>query len=48
MSIDFRLVPDQTPEHVRARVEEHVRGQGYTIVRTDPTPRAAPVAARGS
>jgi acetylornithine deacetylase/succinyl-diaminopimelate desuccinylase-like protein len=28
-SIDFRLVPDQAPESVRARVEEHIRGQGY-------------------
>ncbi|HEY3125301.1 MAG TPA: M20/M25/M40 family metallo-hydrolase [Thermoanaerobaculia bacterium] len=35
-SIDFRLVPDQTPERVRVRVEEHIRGQGYTIVRETP------------
>ncbi len=31
-SIDFRLVPDQTPEKVRARVEAHLRGQGFTLV----------------
>ena len=31
-SIDFRLVPDQTPEKVRARLEDHLRKQGYTIV----------------
>ncbi len=37
-SIDFRLVPDQTPEKVRARIEEHVRRQGFTIVHEDPTP----------
>ncbi len=35
-SIDFRLVPDQTPERIRARVEEHIRGRGYTIVRETP------------
>jgi acetylornithine deacetylase/succinyl-diaminopimelate desuccinylase-like protein len=35
-SIDFRLVPDQTPEKVRLRVEEHLRRQGYTIVRDAP------------
>ena len=35
-SIDFRLVPDQTPEKVRLRVEEHIRRQGYTIVRDAP------------
>ncbi len=35
-SIDFRLVPDQTPEKVRLSVEEHLRRQGYTIVRDAP------------
>jgi acetylornithine deacetylase/succinyl-diaminopimelate desuccinylase-like protein len=35
-SIDFRLVPDQTPEKVRRRVEEHLRRQGYAIVRDPP------------
>jgi acetylornithine deacetylase/succinyl-diaminopimelate desuccinylase-like protein len=38
-SIDFRLVPDQTPEKVRARVEAHLRAQGYTL--TDHAPTAA-------
>src|SRR6185312_8377556 len=37
-SIDFRLVPHQTPEHVRALVEAHVRSKGYFIVDHDPTP----------
>ena len=31
-SIDFRLVPDQTPGGVRSRVEAHLRGLGYTLV----------------
>jgi acetylornithine deacetylase/succinyl-diaminopimelate desuccinylase-like protein len=35
-SIDFRLVPDQTPDKVRERVERHVAGQGYHIVRKPP------------
>lgn len=35
-SIDFRLVPDQTPVSVRALVERHVEERGYTIVRTAP------------
>jgi acetylornithine deacetylase/succinyl-diaminopimelate desuccinylase-like protein len=36
-SIDFRLVPDQTPERVRERFEAHLRGLGYEIVRETPT-----------
>ena len=35
-SIDFRLVPNQTPEGVRRRVEQHVERQGYFIVRQPP------------
>jgi acetylornithine deacetylase/succinyl-diaminopimelate desuccinylase-like protein len=35
-SIDFRLVPDQTPERVRTRLEAHLRKQGYTIVADTP------------
>jgi acetylornithine deacetylase/succinyl-diaminopimelate desuccinylase-like protein len=35
-SFDFRLVPDQTPEKVRARVEEHIRQQGFFIVHDTP------------
>jgi acetylornithine deacetylase/succinyl-diaminopimelate desuccinylase-like protein len=37
VSIDFRLVPTETPERVRALVEEHVRQQGFYIVREAPT-----------
>ena len=33
VSIDFRLVPDQTPERVRERVEDFVTKQGFFIVR---------------
>jgi acetylornithine deacetylase/succinyl-diaminopimelate desuccinylase-like protein len=36
-SLDFRLVPRQTPERVRALVEEHVRKQGFTIVHDRPS-----------
>ncbi|HEX7252475.1 MAG TPA: M20/M25/M40 family metallo-hydrolase [Thermoanaerobaculia bacterium] len=48
-SIDFRLVPDQTLEGVRASVEAHVRGQGYFIVHEAPdaeTRRTHPKVAR--
>ena len=32
-SIDFRLVPDQRPERIRALVEEHMRKHGFTDVK---------------
>ncbi|HSY47586.1 MAG TPA: M20/M25/M40 family metallo-hydrolase [Thermoanaerobaculia bacterium] len=35
-SLDFRLVPDETPESVKKIVEQHIEEQGYTIVRTTP------------
>lgn len=35
-SIDFRLVPNQTPEGVRRRVEQHIERQGYFIVHRPP------------
>ena len=38
-SIDFRLVPRQTPQHVRELVEAHARARGFFIV--DHTPTAA-------
>jgi len=37
-SIDFRLVPRQTPAHVRELVEVHARSLGYHILNRDPTP----------
>ena len=36
-SIDFRLVPRQTPQRVRELVEAHARRQGYWITDHDPT-----------
>jgi len=35
-SIDFRLVPNETPESIKPLVERHVAAQGYTIVRDTP------------
>ena len=35
-SIDFRLVPDETPDSIKPLVERHIEGQGYTIVRDAP------------
>lgn len=35
-TLDFRLVPDQTPETVRALVEAHVRALGYHVVHGAP------------
>jgi len=44
-SLDFRLVPDQTPEKVRERVESHLTAQGFFVVHETPdaaTRRAHP------
>ncbi len=35
-SIDFRLVPNLTPESIRPLVERHFESRGYTIVRGEP------------
>jgi acetylornithine deacetylase/succinyl-diaminopimelate desuccinylase-like protein len=35
-SIDFRLVPKQTPISVKAIVERHIESQGYKVVRETP------------
>lgn len=35
-SIDFRLVPAETPEKVRERVERHIVARGFFIVRETP------------
>jgi acetylornithine deacetylase/succinyl-diaminopimelate desuccinylase-like protein len=35
-SIDFRLVPNQTPEQVRKKVEDHIARQGFLIVHDTP------------
>lgn len=36
ISIDFRLVPDQTPQSVRAAVETFLKDKGWTIVADEP------------
>ena len=35
-SIDFRLVPNETPESIKPLVEHHIEAQGYKIVRDTP------------
>jgi len=35
-SIDFRLVPNQTPEKVRKKIEDQIKRQGFFIVHDDP------------
>jgi acetylornithine deacetylase/succinyl-diaminopimelate desuccinylase-like protein len=48
-SIDFRLVPDQTPEKVRERTEAHIRSLGFHVVHEAPdveTRRAHPKVVR--
>ena len=35
-SIDFRLVPNETPDSIKPVVERHLADQGYTIVRETP------------
>jgi len=39
-SIDFRIVPNQTPESIRPLVERHFEARGYTIVRDEPDAEA--------
>jgi acetylornithine deacetylase/succinyl-diaminopimelate desuccinylase-like protein len=36
VSIDFRLVPDQRPERIRAMVEGYAAKQGYTVIHAAP------------
>jgi acetylornithine deacetylase/succinyl-diaminopimelate desuccinylase-like protein len=36
ISIDFRLVPDQTPQTVRAKLEAFLHSKGWTIVTNEP------------
>jgi acetylornithine deacetylase/succinyl-diaminopimelate desuccinylase-like protein len=35
-SIDFRLVPDETPESIKPLVDQHIKAQGYAIVHDAP------------
>jgi acetylornithine deacetylase/succinyl-diaminopimelate desuccinylase-like protein len=36
-SIGLRLVPDQTPEHLRQAIEAHIREQDYALLDREPT-----------
>jgi len=36
ISIDFRLVPDQTPEAIRAALESYLSALGWTLVESEP------------
>ncbi len=36
VSMDFRLVPDQTPAAVRKKVEDYLKAKGWTIITADP------------
>jgi acetylornithine deacetylase/succinyl-diaminopimelate desuccinylase-like protein len=36
ISIDFRLVPDQTPQAVREKLETFLRSKGWTLVAAEP------------
>lgn len=37
ISLDLRLVPDQTPEEARARIEAYLKSKGYTLIDHEPT-----------
>jgi acetylornithine deacetylase/succinyl-diaminopimelate desuccinylase-like protein len=37
ISLDLRLVPDQTPEEVRARIEAYLESKGYTLIDHEPS-----------
>src|SRR4051812_20390378 len=39
-SLDFRLVPAETPDSIKKLVEQHLTSQGSTIARTPPAPAA--------
>lgn len=36
VALDFRLVPDQTPEHVREQVEKRLQDLGWTVLNAEP------------
>ena len=37
ISLDLRLVPDQTPEDARARIEAYLKSKGYTLIDHEPS-----------
>ncbi|HME91347.1 MAG TPA: hypothetical protein VKE49_07975, partial [Myxococcaceae bacterium] len=44
--VDFRLVPDQTPDGIKTAVERYLRAQGYHLVREPPDAAARQANAR--
>jgi acetylornithine deacetylase/succinyl-diaminopimelate desuccinylase-like protein len=36
-SIGLRLVPAQTPDHLRDAIEQHIRNQGYLVIHENPS-----------
>ena len=46
VSLDLRLVPDQTPEDARARIEAYLKSKGYTLIDHEPTPKERMAAPR--
>jgi acetylornithine deacetylase/succinyl-diaminopimelate desuccinylase-like protein len=40
ISIDFRLVPEQTPAGVRGKIEEFLKAKGWTLVSSEPDAEA--------
>jgi acetylornithine deacetylase/succinyl-diaminopimelate desuccinylase-like protein len=46
VSIDFRLVPDQTPQGVRGKLEAFLRSRGWTIVHDAPDAAARAAGAK--
>ncbi|MGE5625388.1 MAG: M20/M25/M40 family metallo-hydrolase [Bacillota bacterium] len=46
VSLDLRLVPDQTPEDARAKVEAYLKSKGYTLIDHEPTPEERMAAPR--
>ena len=37
VSLDLRLVPDQTPEDARAKIEAYLKAKGYTLIDHEPS-----------
>jgi acetylornithine deacetylase/succinyl-diaminopimelate desuccinylase-like protein len=46
VSLDFRLVPGQTPANVRRKVEDFLKSRGWTITDTAPNPATRGAAPR--
>ena len=46
VSLDLRLVPDQTPDDARARIEAYLKAKGYTLIDHEPSPEERMAAPR--